>query len=147
MQQIEAPVRRTPDLSFNLLQLVNSAATGTHKHVTSLSEAITVLGRKQLQRWLQLLVFTLSSAPHAEFPSPLLILAATRGKLMELIARALAPADRDSHDRAFMTGILSLVHARLACRCRRSSARCRSTRRSSTPCSTVPARWVTCCFW
>jgi EAL and modified HD-GYP domain-containing signal transduction protein len=114
IQQIEALFRQTPDLSFNLLQLVNSAATGTHKRITSLSDAIAVLGRKHLQRWLQLLLFTLSSAPRAEFPSPLLILAATRGKLMELIARALSPADRDSHHRAFMTGILSLVHARLA---------------------------------
>jgi hypothetical protein len=56
-------------------------------------------------------LFTLGSAPRAEFPCPLLILAATRGKLMELTAHALRPADRDFHDRAFMTGILSLVPA------------------------------------
>ncbi len=112
-QQIEAVFKQNPDLSLNLLKLVNSAATGTKRKINSLGHAVSVLGRKQLQRWLQLLLFTLSSAPAAEFPSPLLILAATRGKLMELIAQALEPADRDFHDRAFMTGILSLVPALL----------------------------------
>jgi EAL and modified HD-GYP domain-containing signal transduction protein len=92
---------------------VNSAATGAKARVHSLSHAITVLGRNQLRRWLQLLLFTLSSAPAAEFPSPLLVLAATRGKLMELVATALKPGDRDFQDRAFMTGILSLVNALL----------------------------------
>jgi EAL and modified HD-GYP domain-containing signal transduction protein len=111
--QIEAVFKQNPDLSLNLIKLVNSAATGVRTRIVSLKHAITVLGRKQLQRWLQLLMFTLSSAPAAEFPSPLLVLAATRGKLMELIASALKPSDRDFHDRAFMAGILSLVNALL----------------------------------
>jgi EAL and modified HD-GYP domain-containing signal transduction protein len=111
--QIEGVFKQNPDLSLNLLKLVNSAATGAKARVHSLSHAITVLGRKQLRRWLQLLLFTLSSAPAAEFPSPLLVLAATRGKLMELVATALKPGDRDFQDRAFMTGILSLVNALL----------------------------------
>lgn len=110
---IESVFEQNPDLSINLLKLVNSVGLGAGPHIESLRQGITVLGRKQLQRWLQLLLFTLSSAPNADFPSPLLLLAATRGKLMELIAQALAPRDRDLHDRAFMTGILSLVNALL----------------------------------
>jgi EAL and modified HD-GYP domain-containing signal transduction protein len=109
--QIEAVFGQNPDLSLNLIRLVNSAATGASTRIDSLSRAIAVLGRKQVQRWLQVLMFTLSSAPAAELPSPLLVLAATRGKLMELIAAALKPRDRDFHDRAFMAGILSLVNA------------------------------------
>jgi EAL and modified HD-GYP domain-containing signal transduction protein len=111
--QIEGVFKQNPDLSLNLLRLVNSAATRIRTRITSLGGAIAALGRKQLQRWLQLLMFTLSSAPAAEFPSPLLVLAATRGKLMELIGTALKPGDRDFPDRAFMTGILSLVNALL----------------------------------
>jgi c-di-GMP-related signal transduction protein len=110
---IEDVFRQNPDLSVNLVKLVNSVAIGGKGSIGSLGTAIRVLGRKQLQRWLQVLLFALSSAPGAEFPSPLLILAATRGKLMELIAQALRPNDRDFHDRAFMTGILSLVNALL----------------------------------
>jgi EAL and modified HD-GYP domain-containing signal transduction protein len=55
-----------------------------------------------------------SSAPGAKIPSPLLILAATRGKLMELLTRALRPRDREAQERAFLTGTLSLVNALLA---------------------------------
>jgi EAL and modified HD-GYP domain-containing signal transduction protein len=64
-----------------------------------------VLGRKQLQRWLQLLLYA-NRTPGATFPSPLLQLVATRGKLMELLA---AGIDAGLQERAFMTGILSLM--------------------------------------
>jgi c-di-GMP-related signal transduction protein len=111
--QIESVFGQNPDLGVNLIKLLNSVAVGGKDRIDSLRDALTVLGRTQLQRWLQVLLFTLSSAPAAEFPSPLLILAATRGKLMELIAHGLRPADRDFHDKAFMTGILSLVNALL----------------------------------
>jgi EAL and modified HD-GYP domain-containing signal transduction protein len=46
------------------------------------------------------------------FPSPLLQLAAARGKLMELLAEQRS-SDRRLQDRAFMTGILSLLDALL----------------------------------
>jgi len=111
--QIESVFGQNPDLGVNLIKLLNSVAVGGKDRIDGLRDALTVLRRGQLQRWLQVLLFTLSSAPAAEFPSPLLILAATRGKLMELIAQALRPTDRDFHDKAFMTGILSLVNALL----------------------------------
>lgn len=111
--EIEVVFQHNPDLGCNLIKLVNSAAAGTRTRIHSLNQAITVLGRKRLQRWLQMLLFTLSSAPAAEFPSPLLILAATRGKQIELMARALKPSDREFHDQAFMAGVLSLVPALL----------------------------------
>ena len=111
--QIESVFKQNPDLTLNLMKLVNSVAVGGKGRINSLRGALTALGRQQLQRWLQVLLFALSSAPAAEFPSPLLILAATRGKLMELIAQATRPTDRDFHDKAFMTGILSLVNALL----------------------------------
>ena len=66
------------------------------------------------QRWLPLLVYMVSSAPGAEIPSPLLILAATRGKLMELLARALRPSDRGFAGARFPHRRLSLVNALLA---------------------------------
>ena len=45
--------------------------------------------------------------------SPLLELAATRGKLMELLAISHSRMDRDFHERAFMTGIMSLLDSLL----------------------------------
>jgi EAL and modified HD-GYP domain-containing signal transduction protein len=67
-----------------------------------------VLGRSQLQRWLQLLMFTLQSG--STYPSPLLLLAATRGKMMELLA-AKQQRNADYCDEAFMAGILSLIES------------------------------------
>jgi EAL and modified HD-GYP domain-containing signal transduction protein len=73
-------------------------------------------GARRPQRWLPLLVYMVSSARGAGFPSPLLVLAATRGKLMELLARAAEPEKRTLQERAFLTGTLSLVNALLPAR-------------------------------
>ncbi|HEY7758904.1 MAG TPA: EAL domain-containing protein [Burkholderiales bacterium] len=111
--KIEKVFEHDPDLASNLMRLLNSAAIAGQIRIQSLRQAIAVLGRERLLRALHVLLFTLSSAPAAEFPSPLLLLAATRGRMMELIARALRPQDSAFHDRAFVAGILSLVNALL----------------------------------
>lgn len=105
-QQIEQAFKPHPNLTYNLIRLVNSVACGVNRSIASVSQAIVVLGRKQLQRWLQLLLFTLQS--DAPYPSPLLMLAATRGKMMELLATRQARSG-DFCDAAFMAGILSLI--------------------------------------
>jgi EAL and modified HD-GYP domain-containing signal transduction protein len=45
--------------------------------------------------------------------SPLLQLAATRGRFLELLAGALSPENKSAEDAAFMTGIMSLMPALL----------------------------------
>jgi len=105
-QQVEQVLKQHPSLTYNLMRLVNSVASGARRNITSVSQAIIVLGRKQLQRWLQLLLFTLQAG--APYPSPLLLLAATRGKMMELLAGK-QQRDADYRDEAFMAGILSLI--------------------------------------
>jgi EAL and modified HD-GYP domain-containing signal transduction protein len=107
-QQIEQAFKPHPNLTYNLIRLVNSVACGVNRSIASVSQAIVVLGRKQLQRWLQLLLFTLQS--DAPYPSPLLMLAATRGKMMELLATKLERS-ADFCDAAFMAGILSLIES------------------------------------
>lgn len=106
-QKIESEFKHDPTLIYNLLRLVNSASSGGRYKVGSLKQAITILGRQQIQRWLQLLLFVGKSG---DMQTPLLELAATRGKLMELLAISHARMDRDLHDRAFMTGIMSLLN-------------------------------------
>jgi c-di-GMP-related signal transduction protein len=104
---LEAVLKQEPGLAMNLLRLTNSVATGARTRVTSMRHAITVLGRRQLQRWLQLLLYT--NPKSGSVSSPLLQLAATRGRLMELIAGKLYPGKREFEDHAFMTGIMSLM--------------------------------------
>ena len=60
-----------------------------------------------MQRWLQLLLYTNPSGNRVV--SPLLQLAASRGRLMELLAGKLHPGRSDFEDMAFMTGIMSLM--------------------------------------
>ncbi|MBI4984061.1 MAG: EAL domain-containing protein [Rhodocyclales bacterium] len=104
---LEGVLKHEPGLAMNLMRLTNSVATGIRTKVTSLRHAITILGRRQLQRWLQLLLYT---NPQADsISNPLLPLAATRGRLMELLAGKLHPGRREFEDHAFMTGIMSLM--------------------------------------
>ncbi len=106
---VEEVFKREPGLAMNLMRLTNSAAAGLRTRVTSLRHAITVLGRRQLQRWLQLLLYT--NPAGGTTSSPLLHMAATRGRLMELLAGARRPGATQFEDLAFMTGIMSLMPA------------------------------------
>jgi c-di-GMP-related signal transduction protein len=105
--ELEGVLKHEPGLAMNLMRLTNSVATGVRTKVTSLRHAITVLGRRQLQRWLQILLYT--DPKGGSVASPLLQLAATRGRLMELLAGKLHPGSREAEDRAFMAGIMSLM--------------------------------------
>lgn len=105
--EIEQTFKQQPGLSFNLLRLVNSVAMGLRNPVGSLNQALVVLGRRQLQRWIQLLIYTVGNASSRN--TPLLQLAASRGRLMELLAEEQRPGSKDFHERAFMVGILSLL--------------------------------------
>lgn len=107
--ELEGVFKHEPGLTVNLMRLTNSVATGVRVKVTSLRHAITVLGRRQLQRWLQILLYT--DPKGGNVASPLLQLAATRGRLMELMAGKLRPGNREAEDHAFMAGIMSLMPA------------------------------------
>jgi EAL and modified HD-GYP domain-containing signal transduction protein len=105
---IEQELKRYPTLTFNLVRMVNSAASGLSHEIDSLKQAIVALGRKQLQRWVQLLLYTLGGAD-VQKADALMQTATIRGKMMELIAMDQRPHDHQYHDRAFMAGILSLL--------------------------------------
>lgn len=105
-RELEAQIKQDPTLAYHLLKLVNSAAFATSTQITSFSHAITVLGRRQLQRWLQLLLYA-RQQPDG-LPNLLLPLAARRAAQLETLARQ-AGADRDAQDLAFMAGVFSLL--------------------------------------
>jgi EAL and modified HD-GYP domain-containing signal transduction protein len=107
-QEIQAIVKRDPQLSYHLLKLVNSVAFSLSNKITSFNQAITLLGRRQLQRWLQLLLY--ARAGKGDLANPLLPRAALRAGLAEALCRA-GGASRDAQDRAFMAGMFSLLDA------------------------------------
>jgi c-di-GMP-related signal transduction protein len=106
---IEEVFKQQPGLSVNLLKLANSAALSRAERVNSLAQAIVVLGRRHLQRWVQLLLYT--DPGRGDIENPLLQLAATRGHLMESMAARMWSGRRDRADQAFMVGIMSLMPA------------------------------------
>ena len=105
-REIEAVFRRAPTLSYHLLRIVNSVAVAPGQRITSFAQAIYILGRQQLRRWLNLLLFSaVDSAPHSAM---LLARVSVRARLMELLARARG-LDKASQELAFMAGMFSLL--------------------------------------
>ncbi len=108
-QEIERSVKHDALITLNLLRLVNTPAVGARFRINSVNHALIVLGRRQLQRWLQILLYV-KSGPEQQFDSPLLLLATTRGKMMELMMERLHPGQRTGADVGFTVGIMSLMN-------------------------------------
>ncbi|WP_118179838.1 EAL and HDOD domain-containing protein [Paraburkholderia phosphatilytica] len=106
--ELEAELKHNPSLVVQLLRLVNSSAFGLGRNIGSLREAIIAAGTRQIARWAQLLLYADGNLPWRS--DPLVQLAGTRSRFMELTARWLRPWDEELPDAAFMTGIFSLVH-------------------------------------
>lgn len=106
-EKISDAFKEHPTLAINLMRMVNSAGASTITKINSLSHGLVVMGRRALQRWVQLLLY--ASGKGGGVVNPLMQLAATRGKLMELVTQQVRPHDNDYVDRAFMVGMLSLL--------------------------------------
>lgn len=105
-RDIEAILRQDPTLSFHLLRLVNSIGMGTTRHISNFSQAILILGRKQLRRWMNLMLF---AARSDDYRAPMLLASvAVRARTMELLAKE-SGLDRNDQDAAFMTGMFSML--------------------------------------
>ncbi len=106
--EIERTVKHDALITLNLLRLVNTPAVGARQRINSVGHALMVLGRRQLRRWLQILLYVKNGGTH-EFTSPLLQLATTRGKTMELLVEHRRPGQRVSADIGFTVGVMSLM--------------------------------------
>lgn len=103
---IEALLRKDPTLSYHLLRLVNSLGMGVGRRITSFSQAILILGRQQLRRWVNLMLF----AARQGDPRSAMLLArvAVRGRLLEQLAKARGN-DKQMQDQSFIAGMFSLL--------------------------------------
>jgi EAL and modified HD-GYP domain-containing signal transduction protein len=107
--EIEALLRQDPTLSYHLLKLVNSLSAGmgaSGRRVTSFSQAILILGRSQLRRWLNLMLF---SSREGDRRSPMLLArVSVRARAMELLAHDTG-LNKTQQEMAFMVGMFSLL--------------------------------------
>lgn len=101
-------IKQQASLSLNLLRLVNTAAVGASRRIDTLGQALLLLGRRQLQRWLQISLYA-NAEQAGHLASPLLVLATTRGKLLELMTAKLYPDNPNYADIGFTVGIMSLM--------------------------------------
>jgi len=104
---IEKVFWENPGLVYHLLRLANSAAFGMSTKIGSIRQALNLIGRNQLIRWIQMLLFSLDDG--ATIPSALMELATRRGKFMELMAQHASHELGTFQDRSHMAGILSLA--------------------------------------
>ncbi len=102
--EIEEVLKRDPTLSFTLLRFINSAGFGMRTEVTSFKHAVMLLGLKRLFKWAALLMTTSATG---DTPSAVGSTAVVRGRLMELLASEIMPADEC--DNAFVVGVFSLL--------------------------------------
>lgn len=105
--EIELRLKRDATIAINVLRMVNTPAAGATRHIDTLGRALAVLGRRHLQRWLQVLLYAQSTKNGTS--SPLLSLAVSRAKLLELIVVEKHPKERAMADAAFAVGVMSLM--------------------------------------
>jgi c-di-GMP-related signal transduction protein len=107
---IEETFKLYPDLTINLLEFINSAYVYIKNHISSIRQAITLLGYQKLLNWLILLLY--SNADQHHTTNPLLYTASQRGRMMELLIQAQKKEGAQTEmDEAFLIGLLSLLEA------------------------------------
>lgn len=110
LTEVEQAFKGEAALTMKLLRLTNSAGIGLRVRIGSVRQAINVIGRLHIQRWLQLLLFSQQGGGDIE-RNPLMQLAALKGNFMERLARHCHPQQTDLHDQAFLAGLMSLMPA------------------------------------
>lgn len=105
---VEDGFKRDPALSFKLLRYINSVGFGLSCEIHSIRHALSILGTKQLYRWLTLLMVT--AGENTTTPA-LMKTAITRGRLTELLGESYF--DKADRDNLFIVGVFSMLDAML----------------------------------
>ena len=109
VEEIELAIKKDAALGYNLLRLINSAGLGLRTKITSIRQAVMLLGTERLQRWAALLM----TAGVDGKPTLAGNMAVVRAKMMELLAqRSMSPEDQEE---AFLIGLFSLLDRMLGC--------------------------------
>ncbi len=105
MSEIAASLKLDPGLIVRLLGYVNSPGAGLVQKVTSIEQAIMVLGRDRLYRWCTALLFSSGKAGQAD--QALLEKALARGRFMEFAGEGLLA--KPQCDELFLAGVLTFL--------------------------------------
>jgi len=97
-------ISRDVALSYRLLRAINTAAYGQGRPITSIRQAVRLLGVTAITRWTTLMLLT----EVRDKPSELMTLAMVRATMCERLAQTLAPQHTDS---CFLVGLFSVLDA------------------------------------
>ncbi|MCJ8293802.1 MAG: HDOD domain-containing protein [Colwellia sp.] len=106
LNSITSVFERDVSLSYKLLRYANSAIFKRRSEVSTIKQALVILGSGELKRFIGLM-FAVTANP--DKPSELINLAMTRAKFCELVARDINSQLDVSI--AFLTGLLSMIDA------------------------------------
>lgn len=102
IDDIEVVLKKDAGLGVSLLRIINSAATGLQHKVTSLRQAVMLMGYARLTRWAAMLLTQTQSQASVQATA-----AVVRGRMMELLVTN-AP-DLGEPGAAFLVGLLSQI--------------------------------------
>lgn len=103
-KKLAQTIQSEVSLSYKLLKLVNSAAFALRHRVTSILQALSLLGLREIRTWVSLLAI---SAMADDKPAELVISSLIRARLCEHLARPANLAARKSD--LFLMGLFSLL--------------------------------------
>ena len=108
VKQVEALVKSDPALCFRVLRAVNSAGAGLESPIESLHDALVLLGRDTIRRWMS--VWTIASLGATAHPE-LVAMTIVRARCCEAVGAAIG-GERMGAD-GFLVGLCSMLTALL----------------------------------
>ena len=105
-RELEGIIKQEVSLSFKLLRYINSAFFGLKNKITSILQALVLLGEKEIKKWISL--NTLANKGQDK-PDELIIQAIVRAKFCESLAPFVGLARRAED--LFLMGMFSLIDA------------------------------------
>lgn len=107
--EIATVAKRDPAVVVKLLEMANSPLSGLSRKVASLEDAIILLGRDALYRWLSLAMFRVDS--RGDRDETLMVIALSRASFLERLAPT---GNRQVAGELFLVGLLSLIDSLLS---------------------------------
>ena len=104
--RLEETIKQEVSLSYKLLRYINSAFFGLTNKINSIRHALTLLGEKEIKKWVSLVVLAIIGQ---DKPEELAVHAITRAKFCESLAPYVDL--RNQADDLFLVGMFSLIDA------------------------------------
>ncbi len=109
IEEITTAFEKTPEVTLQLLQFINSGAFHFRNKISSIKQVITLMGRVTLAKWLMLMIYSKSLSKNKNH-EPLMLMVENRIELMELTLKSIEPNIKsDRLGEGYLVAVLSLI--------------------------------------